>query len=67
MPEIKPPVAGAVMNSLLSPRSGLTPGAAMLMDGVKTVLALRSKYGTGGALSNPDKYIDLQYLEAAQR
>jgi ABC-type nitrate/sulfonate/bicarbonate transport system substrate-binding protein len=67
MPEIKPPVAGAVMNSLLSPRSGLTPGAAILMDGVKTVLALRSKYGTGGELSNPEKYIDLQYLEAAQR
>jgi ABC-type nitrate/sulfonate/bicarbonate transport system substrate-binding protein len=67
MPEIKPPVAGAVMNSLLSSRSGLTPGAAMLMDGVKTVLALRSKYGTGGTLSNPEKYIDLQYLEAAKR
>lgn len=67
MPEIKPPVAGAVMNSLLSPRSGLTPGAAMLMEGVKTVLALRSKYGSGGALSNPEKYIDLQYLEAAKR
>ena len=67
MPEIKPPVAGAVMNSLLSPRSGLTPGAAMLMEGVKTVLALRSKYGTGGTLSNPEKYIDLQYLEAAKR
>lgn len=67
MPEIKPPVAGAVMNSLLSPRSGLTPGAAMLMEGVKTVLALRSKYGTGGTLSNPGKYIDLQYLEAAKR
>ena len=67
MPEIKPPVAGAVMNSLLSPRSGLTPGAAMLMDGVKTVLALRSKYGTGGTLSSLEKYIDLQYLEAAKR
>lgn len=67
MPEIKPPVAGAVMNSLLSPRSGLTPGAAMIMDGVKTVLALRSKYGTGGALSSPEKYIDLQYLDAAKR
>jgi ABC-type nitrate/sulfonate/bicarbonate transport system substrate-binding protein len=64
MPEIKPQVAGAVMNSLLSPRSGLTPGAAILMDGVKTVLELRSKYGSGGALSNPEKYIDLQYLKA---
>lgn len=66
MPEIRPQVAGAVMNSLLSPRSGLTPGAAILMDGVKTVLALRSKYGTGAQLSSPEKYIDLSYLEAAR-
>ncbi len=61
MPEIKPPVAGAVMNSLLSPRSGLTPKAAMLMEGVDTVLALRSKYGTGGKLTQPNSYIDLTY------
>ncbi len=67
MPEIQPRVAGAVMTRLLSPKSGLTPGAAMLMEGVKTVLALRSKYGSGGTLSNPEKYIDLQYLEAAKR
>lgn len=65
MPEIKPPVAGAVMNSLLSPRSGLTPKAAMLMDGVDTVLALRSKYGTGGKLSDPTRYIDLTYYNQA--
>ncbi len=61
MPEIKPPVAGAVMNSLLSPKSGLTPKAAMLMKGVDTVLALRSKYGTGGQLTEPNKYIDLTW------
>lgn len=64
MPEIKPPVAGAVMNSLLSPRSGLTPKGAMLMDGVKTVLALRSKYGTGATLTDPDRYIDLSYYNS---
>ena len=45
MPEIKPPVAGAVMNSLLSPKSGLTPEAAILMDGVRAVLDLRTRYG----------------------
>ena len=61
MPEIKPPVAGAVMNSLLSPRSGLTPGAAILMDGVRTVLDLRSRYGGGEALSDPSRYIDLGF------
>jgi len=64
MPEIKPQVAGAVMNSLLSPRSGLTPKGAMLMDGVDTVLDLRSRYGSGGKLSDPTKYIDLSYYHS---
>ncbi|MDB5571481.1 MAG: transporter substrate-binding protein [Hyphomicrobiales bacterium] len=67
MPEIKPQVAGAVMNSLLSPRSGLTPGAAILPEGVKTVLDLRSRYGAGATLSDAAKYIDLSYLEAAAK
>jgi hypothetical protein len=49
------------MNSLLSPKSGLTPKAAMLMKGVDTVLALRSEYGTGGQLTEPNKYIDLTW------
>lgn len=65
MPEIKPPVAAAVMASLLSPRSGLTPEAAMLMDGVDTVLDLRSRYGGGAKLGDPAKYIDLSYYNAA--
>jgi hypothetical protein len=65
MPEIKPPVAAAVMASLLSPRSGLTPKAAMLMPGVDTVLDLRSRYGGGAKLTDPSKYIDLTYYNAA--
>ena len=64
MPEIRPQVAGAVMDSLLSPRSGLTPKAAMLMDGVDVVLDLRSRYGTGVKLTDASKYIDLKYYEA---
>jgi ABC-type nitrate/sulfonate/bicarbonate transport system substrate-binding protein len=63
MPEIKAPVAGAVMDSLLSPRSGLTPKAAILMDGVRAVLDLRSRYGGGASLSDPDRYIDLSYYD----
>jgi ABC-type nitrate/sulfonate/bicarbonate transport system substrate-binding protein len=65
MPEIKPPVAGAVMDSLLSPRSGLTPKGAILMDGVRTVLDLRSRYGRGAVLGDPDRYIDLSYYDEA--
>jgi ABC-type nitrate/sulfonate/bicarbonate transport system substrate-binding protein len=68
MPEIKLPVVGAVMHSLLSPKSGLTPEGAILMDGVKTVLDLRTRYGSGTApLTDPTKYIDLTYYEAAKR
>ncbi len=65
MPEIRPQVAGAVMTSLLSPRSGLTPKAAMLMDGVDTVLDLRSRYGKGVKLTEAQKYIDLSYYNEA--
>ena len=68
MPEIKPGVAGAVMNSLLSPRSGLTPEGAILMDGVRTVLELRTRYGSGETpLTDPAKYIDLRYYDQARQ
>lgn len=66
MPEIKPPVAPKVMDSLLSPRSGLTPQGRMLDDGVAAVLDLRSRYGKGGQpLSDASKYIDLSYYRAS--
>jgi ABC-type nitrate/sulfonate/bicarbonate transport system substrate-binding protein len=65
MPEIKPPVVDAVMNSLLSPVSGLTPEARILPPGVNTVLDLRTKYGTGTApLVDPARYIDLWCYDA---
>lgn len=67
MPEIQPAAAKPVMNSLLSPRSGLTPNADILPDGMQRVLALRSRYGKGGKqLTNIDKYLDLlPFKEAA--
>jgi ABC-type nitrate/sulfonate/bicarbonate transport system substrate-binding protein len=66
MSEIKPPVVGAVMASLLSPRSGLTPKAAVTIAGIRTVLNLRTRYGKqGAALGDPHSYIDLSYYEAA--
>ncbi len=67
MPEIKPGVVEAVLTSLLSPRSGLTPDGAILPDGMQQVLALRSHYGSGGrTLTGFDKYIDLSFYEAAR-
>ena len=65
MPQIQPRAINWVMDSLLSPKSGLTPGAQILDEGVATVLRLRSKFGTGeAALSDPGRYIDLTYIDA---
>jgi ABC-type nitrate/sulfonate/bicarbonate transport system substrate-binding protein len=64
MPAIKPGVVGAVMESLLSPRSGLTPKAEILRDGMQTVLDLRSRYGPSKTpLKNVDKYLDLSFYD----
>jgi ABC-type nitrate/sulfonate/bicarbonate transport system substrate-binding protein len=66
MPAIKPGVVGAVMKSLLSPKSGLTPKGAILREGMKTVLDLRSAHGKAGApLTDIDKYLDLSFYQAA--
>jgi ABC-type nitrate/sulfonate/bicarbonate transport system substrate-binding protein len=61
MPVLKPGVVDAVMDSLADPRSGLTPMAQILPDGMKTVLDLRSRYGTGAPLTDPARYYDLSY------
>lgn len=64
MPEIKPGVVEAVMTNLLSPRSGLTPRGAILRDGMRTVLDLRSQYGNGTkSLSDIEKYLALSFYE----
>lgn len=65
MPEIKPGVVEAVLNSLLSPSSGLTPNAAILREGMQTVLDLRSRYGGGKSLRDIDKYLDLSFYQDA--
>jgi len=49
-------------------RPGLKPEAAILMDSVRTVLDLRSRYGSGKTvLTDPSKYIDLTYYDAARQ
>lgn len=64
MTEIQPAAVASVMNSLLSPRSGLTPGAKILPEGMRQVLELRSRYGTGQApLTDATKYLDLSHYE----
>lgn len=62
MPDIKPGVVDAVMASLLSPKSGLTPDGAVLADGMRTVLTLRSRYGRPQRpLADVDKYLALEF------
>jgi ABC-type nitrate/sulfonate/bicarbonate transport system substrate-binding protein len=63
MPDIKPGVADAVMASLCSPGSGLTPKGAILRDGMQTVLRLRSSYGGGATLTDVDRYLDLSFYD----
>ena len=61
MPAIKPGVVDKVMNSLLNPRSGLTPKGKILDDGVTKVLELRSRYIPDTDLTDTSRYIDLSY------
>ena len=65
MPDIQPAAVPSIMASLLSPRSGLTPGAHILPEGMRSVLGLRSRYGKGGkVLTDIEKYLDLSFFEA---
>ena len=53
---------------LLASKGGLTRDAALDLEGIRTVLALRSKYAQPQkVLSDPAKYIDETYLRAAAR
>ena len=64
MPNISPNAINQIMNKLLSPRTGLTPNAAIDEEGLKTVLALRSEYG-GRELTNASTYLDLSFYQRA--
>ncbi|MCE0506619.1 ABC transporter substrate-binding protein [Roseivivax sp. GX 12232] len=68
MPAIKPQAVAPVMASLLDPRSGLTPEGAILPEGMACVLDLRSRHGSGGALSEDiAPYIDLSLWEEIRK
>ena len=68
MPAIQPRAIAAVMASLLSPDSGLTPDGAISAEGAAQVLALRTTYGKGEApLTDVARYLDLSFTEPASR
>lgn len=60
--------AASIYASLVSGKGGLNRGAAINMDGVKTLLDLRNNLGDGKQILNdPMKYVDLSYYEKARR
>ena len=59
-----PQLARQAADTLLDPKSGFIRDVAVNMQGVTTVLALRSKF-TGKLLGNAAKYVDPSYRDKA--
>jgi ABC-type nitrate/sulfonate/bicarbonate transport system substrate-binding protein len=63
--DINPKALQSVLDSVLSPKSGLTPSAELLPAGMETVRTLRAKYGPGGPLAGIGDFGDLSLWKAA--
>ena len=66
LPSMSEPLAMRAYAILLDPAGGFTRDAAVDMDGVRTVLRLRSKYGHV-PLDDPGKYLDLEGFDRQRR
>lgn len=67
VPNMTPELAAATCQIFLG-KGGFEPEAKLDIEGFKKVLELRSEYGKPQkSLSNPDKYIDLSYYDAARK
>jgi ABC-type nitrate/sulfonate/bicarbonate transport system substrate-binding protein len=65
-PGMTPALAKKTYDIFVDPKSGLFRNLALDMEGVKTVLDLRSKYGTPQkTLTDPMKYVDLSLYQKA--
>ena len=68
LPNANAQAAQTAYKVLLSPTDGFQKKARIDMEGVKTVLALRSKYGQPRkTLSDPSPYYDPSFYDAAMR
>ena len=66
LPSMSAELAVKSYGVLLDPKQGFARKAAIDMQGVRTVLALRSEYGVPKkTLNDPAKYVDLRYYKAA--
>jgi ABC-type nitrate/sulfonate/bicarbonate transport system substrate-binding protein len=64
--DMTPALAKQSYDLLLADKGGISRDAALDLDGLRTVLALRSKYGLPQkTLTDPSKYVDLTYHEKA--
>lgn len=64
--DMTPALAKRSYDLLLADKGGITRDMALDMDGIRTVLALRSKYAVPQkTLSDPMKYVDLGYYDKA--
>ena len=63
---VTPALAAPICDRLLHPTDGFQHRAAIDPDGVRTVLALRSRYGKPArTLDEPDRYLDLTWYKRA--
>jgi ABC-type nitrate/sulfonate/bicarbonate transport system substrate-binding protein len=68
VPNMTPELAAATCEIFLDKSGGFEPEAKLDMEGFKKVLELRSEYGKPQKnLSDPAKYIDLSYYDAARK
>jgi ABC-type nitrate/sulfonate/bicarbonate transport system substrate-binding protein len=66
--DMTPALARRSYDLLVADKGGVTRDIALDMDGIRTVLQLRSKYGLPQkTLSDPAKYVDLTYYDKAFR
>ena len=64
--DMTPVLARQSYDLLLADKGGITRDAALDLEGIRTVLALRSKYGSPQKpLADPTKYVDLTYYDKA--
>ena len=64
--DMTPALAKQAYDTLLADKGGIARDAALDIDGIRTVLALRSKYGQPQkTLTDPMKYVDVTYHRKA--
>jgi ABC-type nitrate/sulfonate/bicarbonate transport system substrate-binding protein len=65
--DISDRVIDPVMSSVLAPESGLTPGARLLPSGMRTVLDLRTRHGSGVVPADVESFSDLSLWKSVSQ